>query len=119
MADEKTAGGMQPPISQLAGRPLNEFPTVPIVFADAALSHVSAGGITKFFLSRVDPNAYGRGGAIVNPALQIVMPTIGFLQMAAFFEQRIQALLKSGEVTQQQVDEARALAAKSPASQGE
>jgi hypothetical protein len=93
-----------------AGRPISEFPSgqFPVVFADGVLSHVSAAGQTKFYLFRIDPNMYGRGGAIFNPIAQVVMPTLGFLSTAAFLYKRALAMVKSGEVTQEQFDQAMA-----------
>src|SRR5262245_31968110 len=100
--ETQSAQMAQPEVTgDAAGRPISEFPSgqFPVVFADGVLSHASASGQAKFYLFRIDPNMYGRGGAIFNPIAQVVMPTMGFLNTAAFLYKRAQAMVKSGEVT--------------------
>jgi hypothetical protein len=90
------------------GRPDAEFPSFnfPSVFADGVLSHVNSLGMSKFYLYRTDPNMFGRGGAITTPTVQINMPTHGLVQSVAFLHQRVQFLIRRGDVTQSDWDQA-------------
>jgi hypothetical protein len=92
-----------------AGRPDSEFPTAnfPTVFADGVLSLAPGPGIVKYYLYRVDPNMFGRGGMAANPSLQVVMPLSGFVEMAVFFEKQISDLISQGQISREAVDQLR------------
>jgi len=62
----------------------------------------------KFYLHRLDPNMFGRGGSVVNPIAQIVMPTVDFVDMVAFFQQQLRRMIREEYVTQAQIDQANA-----------
>jgi len=74
--------------------PTDEFPPpgFPVVYADGAISIAPSGTVTKFYLARVDPNMYGRGGVSVNPIAQVVMPTVGFLRMVDFLKEEAERI---------------------------
>jgi hypothetical protein len=95
------------PWPELAGRPLSEFPDqrFPTAFADGVSSIATGAGNMKFCLYRVDPNLFGRGGAVLNPFLQVVMPTFGFVQTAVFFSRQLKVLVDQKVVTQEQIDQ--------------
>jgi hypothetical protein len=84
-----------PASPELAGRPLNEFPssTFPTVFADGVASFSAGAGVVKIYFHRADPNMFGRGGVLSNATFQVVMPTLGFAQMAVFFQRRLEILI--------------------------
>ncbi|NUJ81428.1 hypothetical protein HUN39_15625 [Methylocystis sp. FS] len=94
------------------GRPPEEFPssTFPAVFVDLIWSATHSAEVVKLYLGRVDPNIYGRGGAVPTPILQIVMPITGFVASAAFLQQKLQVMIEQGVITQQQVDDANKVA---------
>lgn len=83
-----------------SGRPASEFPqaTFPTAFVDGVASHVNGEGISKIYFYRVDPNMFGRGGITHNPTFQVVIPTRGFVEMAAFFYQRAKFLINTGVI---------------------
>jgi hypothetical protein len=99
---------MQEPQDPKRGRPPDEFPgtNVPVAYTDGVSSFVNVGGITKFYFYRIDPNIWGRGGAVFNPVAQVVMPTHSFVATAAFFYGQARRMIGSNEITQQQWDEA-------------
>lgn len=92
------------------GRPATEFPgaSFPVVFADSASSFTPTTQVVKVYFSRIDPNMHGLGGVEINPILQMIMPTSGFVAMAVFFEQQLDRMVGQGLVTRAQVNEAKA-----------
>lgn len=103
MADEQK---FDPPDS-LRGRPLTEFPTpaFPVVYADGVVSLTPTAPIVKFYLYRIDPNIFARGGVTVNPIAQVIMPTPSFVQTAVFVQQQLERMVELKLVTKEQVDE--------------
>jgi hypothetical protein len=93
------------------GRPATEFPgsTFPTAFADGVLSFVPSPQLVKFYLYRLDPNMFGRGGSVPNPFAQVIMPMAGFLQSTVFLQQQIERMIAHGTITQKQLDDAKAL----------
>jgi len=103
MADEQKFD----PTASLLGRPLTEFPTpaFPVVYADGVVSLVPTAPIVKFYLYRLDPNIFAKGGSNIIPLLQIVMPTPSFVATALFFQQQLDRMLELKLITKEQVDE--------------
>jgi hypothetical protein len=101
------------PLALRMGRPDAEFPqhTFPTVFADGVVSFIPAPPLVKFFLHRFDPNMFGRGGSVVNPFAQVVMPINGFLHATMFFQSQLDNMVKNNFITREQLEEARAAAA--------
>jgi hypothetical protein len=93
--------------ANLANRPATEFPpgTFATAFADGVSAYVRGPGVVKFFLYRVDPNMFGRGGSVSNPFAQIVMPNEAFVRMVTLFNRAVKAMIKSGEITQERIDD--------------
>jgi hypothetical protein len=94
-------------VDQLAGRPETEFPssTMATVFADGVSGYAPGPGIIKFYLYRIDPNMFGRKGFKANPFAQVVMPSHGFAQTAAFFMHAVKNMIAAGALSQAQFDE--------------
>lgn len=90
----------------MQGRPAGDFPaaTFPTVFADGVASYAHGPGFVKFYLYRIDPNMYGRGGAISNPFAQVVMPVVGFAQAVVLFKRALSDLIRAGQISQSDVD---------------
>jgi hypothetical protein len=90
-----------------AGRPEGEFPPsgFPTVFADGVSGYQPSAQTVKFFLYRLDPNMFGRSGFRANPFGQVVMPTVGFVQTAAFFQHAVKQLVAQGFIKQQDYDQ--------------
>ncbi|MGO9399745.1 MAG: hypothetical protein ACLP19_18160 [Xanthobacteraceae bacterium] len=86
-------------------RPPEEFPpnTFPTVFADGVASYAKGAGFVKFYLYRIDPNMFGRGGSVANPFAQVVMGTYGFAQAFVLFERAMEELIKEGQITDEQM----------------
>lgn len=95
--------------AHLQGRPAEEFPpaTFPTVFADGVASYARGPGFVKFYLYRVDPNMFGRGGSVSTPFAQVVMSSLGFGQATALFERALKEVIKAGELTEEQVEKFR------------
>jgi hypothetical protein len=89
------------------GRPQNEFPDArfPTVYADGVASLTPAPGLVRFFLSRADPNMLGRGGAVTNPIVQVVMQHYGFVQMVLFFQRQLKAMVEQKAIPKELVDQ--------------
>jgi hypothetical protein len=83
-----------------SGRPASEFPDsrFPTAYADGVMSLTPGPGLVKFFLYRVDPNAFGRGGNVNNPFLQIAMHNYGFAQMTLFFQRQLKRLVDQKQI---------------------
>lgn len=94
-------------MDHLDGRPETEFPTsaTPTVFADGVSGYAPGPGVIKFFLYRIDPNMFGRGGAKANAVVQVVMPFHGFAQTAALFHHAIKQVIAAGVVSQSDFDQ--------------
>lgn len=97
---------MADPFDTMQGRPLEEFPAgnVPVAFADGVSSFVNAGGVAKFYFYRIDPNLWGRGGAVYNPVVQVVMPSEAFPLTAAFLVAQVKRMIASKQITQENWD---------------
>src|SRR5258708_400927 len=98
----------QQPVDPKQGRPPEEFPAsiFPTVFSDGVISFVPAVPVVKFYFARVDPNMFGRGGSVLNPFAQVIMPTLAFVDMVAFFQSQIRRMVRDKIITQAQVDQA-------------
>lgn len=82
----------------------------PVLYADNVSSvHWNAAGV-KFYLSRNQPNLNATGPHIPTPFAQIVMPVMGFVAAAVFFEQQLKSMLDQKMITKEQVDELRTAA---------
>jgi hypothetical protein len=84
-------------------------PEIPLLFADAVKSHAYGTGISKFYFVRTDadPDATRTPKEVV--VAQIVMPTIGFAKMVHFLQHRLDVMLKEGGISQEALDEIRAV----------
>jgi hypothetical protein len=92
---------------------------IPVVFADAVSMQTYGPGISKFYLVRIDPDPLGAGSNKVAAVLQVVMPMDGFIQMWAFFEQRLKTMLKDGVISKSEIDKAREAVQQLPGSSSE
>ncbi len=88
------------------GRPDSEFPdpAFATTFADGVAGYALGPGIVKFFLYRVDPNAFGRGGTVSNPFVQVVMPVEGFARAIVLLQRALREIMKNGAITQADLD---------------
>jgi hypothetical protein len=77
---------------------------VPTVYVDyiANLS-IGTGETVKFHFVRVDPPLSGNQATLAVP-LQIVMPTSGFLNAAAFINTRIKLMIRDGYTTKEEFE---------------
>jgi hypothetical protein len=83
----------------------------PVLFADGALSTAWATGIVKFYFYRSDPEyrALPNTGSRDMPNAQVVMPTAGFVAMAALFERTVQRLIDQKMISEAEVARIRAI----------
>jgi hypothetical protein len=99
------------PVSDQLGSAIQTVKVVqdcPVLFADGVISQwYSPGGVSKFYLARLDPNPQAVGDPKEVPVLQVVMPTDGFVAMVAFLESRIRAMMRAGVVSEEQLAKAR------------
>ncbi|SRR6266702_6308670 len=79
------------------------------MFSRAVSSVQPASHVVKFFLSRWEPSLKAENKMQAQPVAQVAMSTVGFLQMAVFFEITLRDLLQAGYVTQEQVNAQRAM----------
>jgi hypothetical protein len=79
----------------------------PIIFADGALSQTYAPGISKFWFYRIDVDPNAEVPAETTPVLQVIMPADQFVSMVAFFERRLELMIRDGIVTEALLEEAR------------
>ncbi len=107
MADDQKPKGLTRDYT--AGRPAEEFisGTFPTIYADGVSSISATPPLMKMFLFRTDPNVFGRGGAVVNPFVQLVMPVEGFIHTVAFFSWQIEKFIEDKVITQEQFDQAK------------
>jgi hypothetical protein len=82
---------------------------LPLIFADGVTSHYYATGITKFYLSRLDPDPHASGPPKLINLAQIVMTADGFAQMVTFFQRRLEIMIKENIFTPEQVADIRRL----------
>jgi hypothetical protein len=101
--------GKPPAPSELpfAGFPGQHFPTV---YADGVTSINPTSEIVKMYFSRLDPNFDVTKGTAVQPHLQMVMSTTGFVQMSIFFSRIVANMLKTGVLTEEKYSESKKLA---------
>jgi hypothetical protein len=111
MADEKTASGR---VAEAAGTAAGEgaasanavlikavkegFPqaTLPTFFADGVLNAAPSANVVRFYLYRSDPELTGKGEYQNQVIAQVVLPTLGFLQAAIFFEKAVKQFAAQG-----------------------
>jgi hypothetical protein len=86
-------------------------PDLPCVFADAVATCSHSVHNVKLYLARFEPEMVSGGDAIPKNVLQLIMPIDGFIHSYAFFEKRIEIMLKSGNITLEQLDAARKMMA--------
>lgn len=84
-------------------------PQFPVIFADNASSLISSPTTVKFYLARIDPSFQGDGRSQPHAIAQIVMPLEGFAMMFVFFEAQITAMVNSGDLTEEQLAQWRAV----------
>lgn len=78
----------------------NETPTF---FADAVSSMWWTQEAVKVFFLRVDPDPRGIEAPTPVAALQVVMPTNGFLNMFVYFQHRVNMLVDAGTVSREAI----------------
>lgn len=84
--------------------PTYSWNPVPTIYADGIANVAHGPGIIRSYLIRFDPSLKEVADARPTLVAQLIMPTNGFLMMATFFDAQVQSLIKSGEVTQEQLD---------------
>jgi hypothetical protein len=83
-----------------------QFPTI---FTDGFWNvAVNKNGVIKIYLVRNDP-AFNSSNNRLTVFSQLVVPIGGFIASVIFLEKQLKALVADGHVSQQQVDEARAI----------
>ena len=87
--------------------PAPDFATV---YVDGVTSLLPGPQIIKMYLGRVEPSLKAESKSRTTPVIQIIMPTTGFLQAAAFFDTMVQRMLREKTVTQEQIDAAKKIA---------
>ena len=113
MADEKTASGhVAEAAASMAGagslsanavliKTVQEgFPqaTLPTFFADGILNAAPSANVVRFYLYRSDPDQTGKGEYQNQVIAQVVMPTLGFLHAAVFFEKAVKFFVAQGSL---------------------
>jgi hypothetical protein len=81
----------------------------PTMFADGVLSCSIAPGIAKFYLMRFEPNLSGNNEFRIQPMVQIVLPSEGFVNLAVYLNMQVDRMIRSGFISQNRVDELRQL----------
>jgi hypothetical protein len=89
---------------------------IPVVFVDGVMQHVTAPGVSKFYLFRSDANPKDPTSFSNTAVLQVVIPPTGFVDMVAFFEHRLKAMIQRGDISQGIIDERREFYSKWPIS---
>jgi hypothetical protein len=87
---------------------------IPVVFVDGVTQHITAPGISKFYLYRSDANPKDPTSFSNLAVIQVIMPAIGFADMVAFFEHRLKVMVQRGDLSQAVVDERRDSYSKMP-----
>lgn len=100
-----TAAAMAPP----TGLPDNMPPiNLPTVYAEFISSIYIAGGVVKFYLTRIDSPVIIVEQADVaqrlTPICQVIMPIEGVVNTSVFLSHYVENLVKSGTITQERVD---------------
>jgi hypothetical protein len=94
----------------MAERPAAEFisiqedyppPTIPTIYADLVPNLAPGTQTVKFYLARSEPHTAGTGPYRNQVVAQVVMSTVGFLNMAAFIEYAIPKFIQSGIVSKE------------------
>lgn len=88
------------------GRPDAEFPSgnFPTLFTDGILSGSQTKEVVKLYLGRNDSNVFGRGGAVINPIAQVVMPISSFIAAVVLMERMIDNMIDSKVISKEFVD---------------
>ena len=82
-------------------------PFLPAVFIDGVTSVTWVSSVAKFYLSRFEPHLRASGPSREQPIVQVIMPVLGFVHAALFFERVLKRMIDDGTLTQAQVDELR------------
>jgi hypothetical protein len=93
-------------IAELVGNyPVKDLP---VIFADFVPATGRQAGAVKFYLMRNDPSI--SGDSTFNPQLvaQVIMPVVGFVTTAVFFENELENMITAGELKAEMVEELRA-----------
>jgi hypothetical protein len=79
---------------------------IPTIYTEGVVNLARGPGIVKFYLMRYEPNIHDDGAT---PALvgQVVAPVIAFATMTLFFQRQLDDMIKSGEISQDAVDQLR------------
>jgi hypothetical protein len=80
---------------------------VPVIFVDGVMQQSTGPGTARFFLYRIDADPLDPSKFRNTPVIQIVMPAVGFADMVAFFEHRILAMVKRGDLSEKVIEERR------------
>jgi hypothetical protein len=81
-------------------------PEFPALYADTVSSVQPGIYTTKFYLARLEPNMKAENTHLTQPFVQIIMPTVSFVDAAAFFGRMVQQLIESGTIDQSAWDQA-------------
>jgi hypothetical protein len=82
-------------------------PDIPVIFADNVASHAWTTNLSKFYLVRTDSDPLAKAPNTQTNVAQVVMPNDGFIMAFAFFEHRLKAMIESGSITQEALENAR------------
>jgi hypothetical protein len=83
------------------------IPDVTVVYADTVINQIMGPGISKFTFCRIDSIAGVIDEYEKVEVAQIIMPSINFADMVAFFEHRLKVMIKNGYLDQAIIDERR------------
>lgn len=94
----------------MAERPAVEFlpideahppPTIPTIYADFVPNLAPGTQTVKFYLARAEPSTVGTGPYRNQVVAQVIMPNVGFLNMAAFIQYAIPKFIEGGSISKE------------------
>lgn len=80
------------------------------VYVDGITSLVPGPQVVKLYMGRLEPSLKAEAKSRTTPVIQLIMPTDGFLQTAAFFEVLVQRMKREKTVTDEQLAAAKKFA---------
>jgi hypothetical protein len=78
---------------------------VPVIYADGIRNQIRSNGISKMHFFRDDSVAGKVSEYTKVEVLQLIMPALGFAEMVAFLEHRLNMMIESGQVNRTQYEE--------------
>jgi hypothetical protein len=97
----------RPAIETLPIQEAYPSPTIPTIYADVVPNLAPGTQTVKFYLARAEPSASGEGPYRNQIVAQVVMPNVGFLNMAAFIQYAIPKFIEGGSISKEAWDAAK------------